>query len=107
MATIRVKRVVFRIDILTNQNPIASDRNIFDTNVLETNLIALCPQGEQIETFNLAMGNCVFIVAPDVRLALGRAMLADHAARPAFRYAQLGDHVIDRIAFAGGAQNFP
>lgn len=49
----------------------------------------------------------VFIVAPDVRLALGRAMLADHAARPAFSYAKLGDHVIDRIAFAGGAQNFP
>ena len=49
----------------------------------------------------------VFIVAPDVRLALGRTMLADHAARPALSHAKLYDHVIDCIALAGRAQNFP
>jgi hypothetical protein len=51
--------------------------------------------------------HCVFIVSPDVRLALGRAMLVDHAAGPALSHAKLYDHVIDRIAFAGRAQNFP
>jgi hypothetical protein len=49
----------------------------------------------------------VFIVSPDVRLALGRTMLADHAAGPPLSHAKLYDHVIDRIAFAGRAQNFP
>lgn len=49
----------------------------------------------------------VFIVSPDVWLALGRTMLADHAARPALSHAKLSDHAIDRIAFAGRAQNFP
>jgi hypothetical protein len=49
----------------------------------------------------------VFIVSPDVQLALGRTMLANHAARPALSHAKLYDHVIDRIMFAGRAQNFP
>lgn len=49
----------------------------------------------------------VFIVSPDVRLTLGRTMLADHAARPALSHAKLFHHMIDRSALAGGAQNFP
>ena len=49
----------------------------------------------------------VLVIAADEVLALGRAVLADHAAGPTFGDAENFHHMTDRIAFAGGAQNFP
>lgn len=49
----------------------------------------------------------ILVVSPGMWFALGRTMLADHTARPAFSHAKRFHHMIDRIALAGGAQNFP
>ena len=49
----------------------------------------------------------ILVVSPGMWFALGRSMLADHTAGPAFSHTKLCDHMIDRIALTGGAQNFP